>query len=200
MEYFDLHVHSKNSFDSSISIPMVFSRARQEGLKGIAITDHDFLTWTSSPYPDLLFIPGIEIRVREINGDIIALGIQEEISPSLSLPEIIENIHDQAGVAIVPHPFSSIPGFPSLGENIYNVSQLLDGIEVTSPKSHVDNKRAKREGRKLGLAQVGGSDSHRAEHIGRGVTIIKDAIESVDELLEAIRKKKTRGEVRKICL
>jgi len=41
---FDMHVHTTGSADSSIPPWMAVSRARELGLRGLAITDHDRLT------------------------------------------------------------------------------------------------------------------------------------------------------------
>ena len=41
---FDLHNHSHNSWDSSVTPKEYMRRAREVGLKGLAITDHDHFT------------------------------------------------------------------------------------------------------------------------------------------------------------
>jgi len=69
----------------------------------------------------------------------------------------------------------------------------LDGMEVTNPKRHVDNRRARRVAGTLGIARVGGSDAHEIGMIGKGVTILRERAESVDDLLDSVRKRHTDG-------
>jgi predicted metal-dependent phosphoesterase TrpH len=197
--FFDLHVHSTNSPDSSISITELFTRAKEEGLSGIAITDHDFFTYAKykkSSVDNLLFIPGIEIRIKEYNCDLIALGTKEMPSIHKGLEETIDEIHNLGGIAIAPHPFDSREINNALGDRIFDVIDKLDGIEVTSPKKSVDNGRARKIGKEYGLGLVGGSDAHCCKDIGRGVTVCED-VYSVEELLDAIKSRKSEGLIRR---
>ena len=194
--FFDLHVHSTNSPDSSISLAELFTRAKEEGLNGLAITDHDFLTTAKSPFEDLLVIPGIEIRIKEYNCDLIALGTKETPSIYKNLEETIEEIHELGGIAIVPHPFDSRIINNAIGDRIYDVIDKLDGIEVTSPKKTVDNSKARKVAKDFGLGMVGGSDAHTCKDIGRGVTVCED-VYSVEDLLEAIKSRRSEGLIRR---
>ncbi len=194
--FFDLHVHSTNSPDSNISIAEIFTRAKSEGLSGIAITDHDYQTIARSPYDDVVFIPGIEIRIKELNGDLLAIGCLVEPPTHKPLGETIDEIHALGGVAIAPHPFDSRMFNTALGDNIFDVMGKLDGIEVTSPKKSADNAKARKVADDYGLAKIGGSDSHKALTIGRGVTVCED-VHSLDGLLDAIRARRTDGIVRR---
>jgi hypothetical protein len=155
---YDLHLHSDRSHDSVIGSKVMFTRIREIGLNGFAITDHDLLTKVRSPYDDILVIPGIEVTIEDINAHILAIGIQGPLDPGLDVLESIEMIHDLNGVAVAPHPFSSKDGFPALGDLIFDLKDL-DGIEVTSPRDHVDNMLARRVAGKLNLAKIGGSDA-----------------------------------------
>lgn len=197
-QLFDLHIHSVNSFDSNVSFKTIFSRAIEVGLRGVAITDHDHLTLVKSPFEEVLSIPGIEIRIEDINADIIALGLQEPVVLHRGLEETLDAIKAQDGIIIVPHPFSSVEWNPALGDEIYNVFEKVDALEVTNPKRHIDNRKARKVATTLGLAKVGGSDAHLASDIGCGVTVVRDNVDSVDDLFKLIKAKKTGGELRKM--
>lgn len=67
----DLHIHTALSpcAEREMDPPRIFSRAREAGLKIIAITDHNSTgnlpAFLSSPPPDLWVIPGMEVQTRE---------------------------------------------------------------------------------------------------------------------------------------
>jgi len=56
----------------------------------------------------------------------------------------------------------------------------------------ISNYLARRDARKFNLPQVGGSDSHIPESIGDCYTVIDSSTHSLDDILSAIRKGKTR--------
>jgi len=191
-QYLDLHIHSDRSGDSVISPKSILVKAREHGLKGVAITDHDELTKISSPYPDLIIIPGMEITVKDQNVHLLALGITEAVRTDIGLLETIDTIHDLDGIAGAPHPFSGKEGFPGMGDLVYDMD-TLDAIEVTSPRPHVDNLIARKASLTMGLARIGGSDAHHPDEIASGLTVIGENVESVDELMMLIRKRRTDG-------
>ncbi|MGA1821211.1 MAG: PHP domain-containing protein [Thermoplasmatota archaeon] len=192
---FDLHVHSDRSPDSVISPKLILTRARELGLNGFSVTDHDAYTEIGSPYEDLIAVPGMEITIEDINAHILAVGIQGPVRTGLDLHETMDMIHDLNGVSISPHNFSSKEGFPALNDRIYTADHL-DGIEVTSPRDHVDNLLARKAAGSLGLARVGGSDAHHPSEIGYGFTVTRDPVYSVDDLMDLIRRRKTDGMIR----
>ena len=194
-QYFDLHIHSNHSFDSRVKVSTIFSTALTLALRGVAITDHNTYTQVTSPYDEVLAIPGSEIRIEELFADLLAIGLNEPLRANLDLLETIDAIHDQAAVVIVPHPFSDREFYPAMGERIYDIADRIDGIEVTNPKPFIDNTRARKVANQFQVAKVGGSDAHRVKDIGKGVTVAEH-VESVDDLLAAIRSRKTYGLLR----
>jgi len=188
-ELFDLHVHGDGSADSRLSTKRAIARARELGLRGLAFTDHDRLTLLESPYNDFVLVPGAELSTEW--GDLLALGISELPPAGLPVPELIDDIHDQGGVAVVPHAFSGELAHICMNGRVFEVIGVIDGLEVTSPKRSVDNAKARRVARENGKAQVGGSDAHSVEDLGRGLTACDGA--TVEGLLEAIRKGRTEA-------
>ncbi len=191
LHFFDLHVHTNRSPDSSIPPGAALTRARELGLRGLAVTDHDALTPLKSPYEELLIVPGAELSTEW--GDLLALGVLELPPPSLPVPELVDRIHSQGGVAVVPHAFSDALGRVCMNERVFEVIDRVDGLEVTSPKASVDNDRARRVAEAHGKARVGGSDAHSLDGLGRGATACK--AEDIEGLLSAIREARTEGVV-----
>jgi len=189
---FDLHIHGTGSADSRLSPAVAMTRARELGLRGLAFTDHDRLTALGSPFDDLVLVPGAELSTGW--GDLLALGISELPPTGLTVPGIIDDIHRQGGVAVVPHPFCEELRAICMNEHVLEIIDLIDGLEVTSPKRSVDNRKARQLARERGKAVVGGSDAHSVEAMGWGFTACEEG--TVEGLLDAIRKGRTEAFIR----
>jgi predicted metal-dependent phosphoesterase TrpH len=95
---YDLHLHSYWSYDACAPVEYYFKMARKLGLKAIAVTEH--FTMDSFPeimeiskeYPDVKFIPGVEMTVSPEGGgaiDMLCLGMPADP------PKEIENIFEK---------------------------------------------------------------------------------------------------------
>lgn len=102
----DFHVHTASSFDSMTPPKLAIETARRRGLDAIAVTDHDTirgaaLTVEANRYSDFFVIPGVEVKSDA--GDVIGLYVTREIA-SRGFAEVIQEIHEQGGIAYLPHP------------------------------------------------------------------------------------------------
>lgn len=113
----DFHVHTKYSFDSIMPPKLVIELARRRGLDGVAIVDHDTIagalaTIEANRYSDFTVIPGIEIKSDL--GDVIALYVHRDVR-SRAFADVIAEIHEQGGLAYVPHPVRTFgPNLPQI--------------------------------------------------------------------------------------
>ncbi|WP_054835246.1 PHP domain-containing protein [Methanobrevibacter arboriphilus] len=107
----DPHIHSCYSGDARSSPKSIIDQARKIKLDIIAISDHDTIKGSkiaseiSKNFDDILVVPSIEITSSE--GHILGFGVDTVIEKGLSPEETVEKIHDEGGIAIIPHPFSS---------------------------------------------------------------------------------------------
>ncbi|MHA1396881.1 MAG: PHP-associated domain-containing protein [Candidatus Heimdallarchaeaceae archaeon] len=188
---FDLHVHSHFSSDCKSSPKEIIREAIKKNLKGIAVTDHDTIKFHQQKYEtgEILLIPGVEIS--SLKGHIIGLGIKEKIAKKLSVIETVEKIKDLGGLAIIPHPFDFTRH--GIGKNITKLNEIVVETQNGSCPLQYFNTKALKWAKKNGSPQVGGSDAHRIKDIGLAFTIVNDYTETVDDLLEAIRKFKTKA-------
>ncbi len=128
----DLHIHTAFS-DGDIPLERVVEIYGQAGFDVIAITDHLFDTqtprsleiheegksvkdietyfekideishWARETY-DMLVIPGLEICNLLEDYHILGIDLKKAINPNQNAEGVIEEIHDQGGLAIASHP------------------------------------------------------------------------------------------------
>jgi len=202
----DPHIHSIYSGDARSKPKDIIKKALILGLDAIAISDHNSVEGSriaielSKKTDNFLVIPSIEINSNK--GHILGFGVETIIPEGLSPEETIEIIHDEGGIAIVPHPFSPYRnGLFFKHRNI--MKKLLDsndftsieGVEVLNARFIIgySNAKSNRLANKHNLAKIGASDSHFIDSIGDCYTEIDDIDHepTVDDVIEAIRSKKT---------
>lgn len=183
----DLHVHSCLS-DDGISTPEELLRAaRERGLDGIALTDHNLLSEGRDEYP--FIIPGCEFSTSE--GHILGLFIDELPScvyrgagPLPSADEVIRAIHEDGGVAVWAHPYER---HMTVNEDTV---RLCDLVETSNSRACFKNKRAndmaKDLAARLSLPCTGGSDAHRASEVGNSFTELDCQVKSLDGIKSAL--------------
>ena len=183
----DLHVHSCLS-DDGISTPEELLRAaRERGLDGIALTDHNLLSEGRDEYP--FIIPGCEFSTSE--GHILGLFIDELPScvyrgtgPLPSADEVIRAIHENGGVAVWAHPYER---HMTVNEDTV---RLCDLVETSNSRACFKNKKAndmaKDLAARLSLPCTGGSDAHRASELGNSFTQLACQAESLNSIKVAL--------------
>lgn len=196
----DPHIHSCYSGDAKSPLKDIIKRSKSIGLDMIAISDHNTVKGSkiaielSKNMNDLLIIPSIEISSGE--GHILGFGVESLIRKGLSPEETVEKIHEENGIAIIPHPFSSYRNglFFNNKETMNNLIRLIEGVEVKNARYIIgySNYKSKKLADKHDLAKIGSSDSHFIEAIGNFYTEIDvDNEANVDDVIEAIKSKKT---------
>jgi len=175
---FDLHVHSKYSYDSNLSPEKIIKVAKKNGLDGVAITDHNNIrggiaTSRINKDKDFHVIIGEEIKTEF--GDVVALFIREQIEVR-NYEDVIEDIKKQGGLSVLAHPFRHFKS----SEKIVKEVDLVEGFNARSKAE--DNLRAFQIAKKNNKFVCAGSDAHFYFELGRGRTIANEEIE------EALRK------------
>jgi predicted metal-dependent phosphoesterase TrpH len=191
----ELHAHSERSHDGRDPVDLLLEQAAAVGLDALAITDHDEIDASieaavSAPDYGLVGIVGME--VTSAVGHILALGIDELVPPGLSYDETLDRIHDQGGIAVVPHPFQK--SRHGVAPHITD-DQLAaaDAIEVYN--SRLFTGRANRQAEQFALEHdrpmTAGSDAHISELVGQAVTEVDADEPTADAILDAIRGGRT---------
>lgn len=182
-----MHLHSLYS-DGTATVQALLDHIEQRTtLDLVAITDHERIDGAlrareildAGDYHFEVVI-GEEITTRR--GHVLALFLEKRIPALRPLPETIERIHDQGGLAIAAHPLA--PFTPSLGRRSLlalhhdpDARHRLDGIEMLNPSVAGRARRSHRQAlhEQIGLAAVGNSDAHVLEHVGTGWTWFEGA-------------------------
>lgn len=188
----DTHLHeSKYSGDSFVSLENIVAKAKELGLDGICITDHesneikeeaDMLMAKTG----FLIITGAEILTYE--GDMTVFGLSKLPTKKLYAKELIHMVKDAGGVAICSHPYRK--NNRGMGDYIRELD-IIWGIEAyngNTPPHH--NNTAYELSLKLGVPALGGSDAHHKHEVGKFVTWLPDWVNSEAGFIKAVKEGK----------
>lgn len=181
---YDLHVHSKYSRDGYLDPKSIVKIARKRGLSGVAVTDHNTIKGglETKKYEtnDLKIIIGSEIQTER--GEVMGLFLGEEIKSNI-FQDVIQEIKDQNGLVIFPHPFDEIRGNGI--KPMYDDVFFVDCVEVYNSRCLLEkyNRQAYEFAQVNKLKISAGSDAHFANEIGRAGVIVNSEITHTEELL-----------------
>ncbi len=193
---FDLHSHttySKHWFwgTDALNTPKDMVKAAiKKSMNGLAITDHQTVKGSlvakkfAKRHKDFIIITGTEIRT--LAGDVVALGIKEDVPDDMSLAETIERIHQLGGIVVAAHPFAKFIVRKCVGYQ----SKRMDAIEVFNAGSckGFQNRKAAEYAERFGKPKTAGSDAHCTRDVGRAGIICNARTQ--DDVLDAIMKKR----------
>jgi predicted metal-dependent phosphoesterase TrpH len=153
----------------------------QGGLDVIAITDHDTIEgalraadYAAARASSVGVIVGEEVSSRE--GHILGLFLERRVRPGMSAAATVHAIHEQGGLAVAAHPFwrtaRQARGGRVHGLGWWAAELDFDAIEVenSTPGFYVFNQMARRLNEGIHRAELGNSDAHILDAIGRAYT------------------------------
>ena len=193
----DLHTHSFFSGDGVASPEALIASAREKGLDGFAITDHntcDCVTYLLEhglmradglPVDDFLIIPGVEVTTAE--GHLLCLGATLPFLKGRPAREVCDLIHERGGLAIPPHPYDLFRA----GIRFSVLETLpIDALEVFNAATTLKryNRYAFKYAQERKLPMTAASDAHHEAAIGTAYTILHTDDFSVKGVLAQIRK------------
>ena len=193
--HLDLHNHTHYSPDSQVPPALLVARAKEVGLAGVAISDHNAVGGIPAAEmaagPDFLVIPAVEISTK--SGHVLAYGVREVVPRDLGVPETLERITALGGVAVAAHPYrfwsglgkAAVVGAPFAAYETFNARTLRGG-----------NARAQALARERGVGQTGGSDSHFLDEVARAVTVIDAGMLRADDVVQILGAGRTSAQGR----
>ncbi len=191
----DMHMHTEYSRDSRVALASFAELARKAELGAVCITDHDTIEGglrLREMNTGLHVIVGEEITTAD--GELVGLYLEKRIAPGLTADQSIDLIHEQGGLAYVPHPFSRNRRRHLRRSVLERVAPKLDIVEVFNARevASSSNVRALEFARAHDLPGGVGSDSHRPIEIGRAYVDVAPFV-GPQELLVALREGKVTG-------
>ena len=193
----DLHVHSNRSPDGRASVEQLVARLAVVHLDGLALTDHNTvaghasLAELSRAHPELRLIPGVEVSTLE--GHLLAYGLSAPPPGGRPVAETVEWVTDQGGVPVPAHPFRRVHG---VGGTVVGALRVPALELVNGHNGPSANTRAREVAAARSLGGTGGSDAHDARELGWACTRFPEGADSLDDLLEALRRGSTVAEGR----
>ncbi len=178
----DMHIHSIAS-DGTASVARILDYVNtQTELDVIAIADHERIEGAIECQrlarergSRVEVIVAEEVTTR--SGHCLGVFLQAQLKRNLSVETTVAEIHEQGGLAIVPHPFSAF----TLGMRKNAIMRVhlskdplvyWDALEGFNPSTAglYGRRATARLGAELGLPLVGNSDAHTLDTIGTGYT------------------------------
>jgi predicted metal-dependent phosphoesterase TrpH len=171
---FDMHVHSRYSGDSGTDPETIINLFFDRNILCL-VADHNSIAGSAAVYAeihkenrDIPMILSEEIMTE--SGEIIGLFLTGPVHPYLTAAETVDIIHDQGGLALVPHPFCSYRRSSALNtdvlDEIIDRVDIIEGYNARTGKDE-DNFRAREYAVAHKKPISVGSDAHTMHELGR---------------------------------
>ena len=196
----DLHAHSTKSDDGRAKVENYckWIKTRELPLDGFVLTEHRQFD-DESDYSDLgeeynlCILKGSEVETEY--GHVLVFGVTQDLmqefdfaSIDLPLANVIAACNKHNAVAIPCHPGRPRVGMAAHLEE-FGIPGGVEIVEIYNGGSRNDEDDiAQSLASEQGYAGVGGSDAHIVSHIGRCATRFKRNIQSVPDLVDALRQ------------
>lgn len=200
-----MHIHTNASDGGASPRKLLDYVQKKTDLDVIAITDHDTIKGALEAKKihdagDYRFDYIVGQEVTSTAGHIIGLFLTKQIPKERSPHETVKRIHDQGGIAIAAHPLLILKYIDpemltadGVGVDVL-MAEKFDAIEIINgvPLMGRENARAKLLNRSLLFrAEIGSSDAHIIEAIGKGYTLFPG--KTAADLRQAIEQKTTEA-------
>ncbi len=172
MPKFDHHVHtSRYSPDSLIDPDDLIRRAREVGLDGVVITEHDY-QWEPDELEELrgranglVVLSGVEVSAREGHFLVYGLPDLDDVGPGIRLSELVRVVERHEAAIVAAHPFRWDQEFDAI---LQEHGPVFDALELVSnnitPETRRKTERVLADN--TGLGATGSSDGHDQEVVG----------------------------------
>ncbi len=197
----DLHIHSNHS-DGKSSVKEIIKVAVERKLDIISITDHNTVNGSLEALEivreenlPIVILPGIEISTAQ--GHLLAFGVTKDVEAGIEMGEAVQIVRELGGVTSLAHPFQ----FYRHGAVRLCCFEIVDCVEVFNAKSlGIFNKLSDFFCRRFEKGRTAGSDAHKAEFVGYGVTVIDVNDVSLDGILKALKSGKSEVKGKTVML
>jgi predicted metal-dependent phosphoesterase TrpH len=194
---FDHHIHTnRHSPDSDIDPFELVEFAREIGLDGVVITEHDY-QWRAQELADLAdraaplrVFSGAEISAREGHFLVFGLPSLSKVWPGISLCELLPIIQQHEAAIVAAHPFRWNQPFDEI---VAEHGLVFDALELVS-NNVTRETRMKTEALlwRHAMGSTGSSDAHEIGVVGCYYTEFDRPIHSLDDFVTGIKRRQGR--------
>jgi predicted metal-dependent phosphoesterase TrpH len=195
----DHHIHTtRYSPDSIIEPDQLIERAREHGLDGVVITEHDAM-WAPEEVAELaaragglLVLSGVEVSARE--GHFLVYGIPHdqfgEIEPGILLRDLVRIVRRHEAAIVAAHPYRWGQDFDEI---LAQHGAVFDALELVSNNVTPDLRPLiTAAASKHALSTTGSSDAHEPAVVGCYHSRFDAPIRSMAEFVSALRSRSFR--------
>lgn len=189
----DHHLHTaRHSPDSQLDPDDLADSAREAGLDGVVITEHDY-QWEPGELADLnagagglIVLSGAEVSA--IEGHFLVYGLPDlsETPPGITLANLLRVVRRQGAAIIAAHPFRWDQDFNAIVA-VHGAS--FDALELVSNNVTAETRAlTERLLARIPMNISGSSDAHQAAVIGRYGSVFPGPIASMADFVDAVRR------------
>ncbi len=203
----DMHCHTKEgSPDGKTALLDIITALKQKGYHGMLIADHNsykayrYYRKLEKKPSDFTVLCGIEYDTLDAGHILVIMptGVCLNLLELRGLPVLflIEIVHRYGGILGPAHPCGEkfLSTFNTRRGKVLKekLIQKFDFIETFNAcEDDISNDCAKSLAAKYHLPEFGGSDSHRADCIGLGYTLLQEEIRDESDLIRYIKDRKS---------
>ena len=197
----DLHAHTAPlSYDALQNPDELFAEAKGLGLDGICLTEHDAfwdhaeLRRLSARY-GVLALPGCEVNTD--SGHFLAFGISAYEFGMHRVEFLAAKVKAAGGALVATHPYRRRNLANATGAQLDSAVEravaggeyrFCDAIEAANGRGGVaENRFSAALANRLGIASIGGGDSHKAGDLGICCTRFDRRVRDLDDLVSQLR-------------
>jgi predicted metal-dependent phosphoesterase TrpH len=197
MPKFDHHIHTdRHSPDSIIDPDELIESARDAGLAGVVITEHDY-QWEADELAelqqragDLVVLSGAEVSAREGHFLVYGLPDLEDVYPGIPVGDLLEVVRRHEAAIVAAHPFRWEQDFEGI---VAQHGPVFDALELVSNNvSPETRRRTERLLEALPMGATGSSDGHEPDVVGCYYTEFPRPIATMADFVAALRRREGR--------
>jgi len=190
----DLHTHTYPlSDDSALSPDELAAAAKEAGLDGLCLTEHDRF-WDANEAAELsrrhglLVLPGCEVTTEE--GHLLVFGLKEYAFGMHRVAFVKRLVDEAGGAVVVAHPYRRTaldePAVEQARRSL--LYQFAHAVEVGNSRGTERQRSfANAVAGRVGLPATGASDAHRREDIGAFATEFTRQLSTLDDFIKELR-------------
>lgn len=193
----DMHIHTEISPCSHMKIHDILHRAKERGVDGVCITDHDTMDirhYLNEGIQEngVLLLFGMEYATSQ--GDFLLFGPFENLPAHLPAETLLATVHQSGGVAVAAHPFRRKR---PMDERLIHNGLCRSIEQLNGRNSESENAKASAAPwlKRYELARCAGSDAHTPDEVGSLATRFFVPITSRSDLVMALKNRTCRPEI-----